>query len=277
MSLTMGSAPFGQTPAGTFNDAVEVDGQVIWWEDSPRRVRGVLDGRTVVDSTRVKLLHEKGHLPRWYFPLEDVDTDLLEPTDHHTRCPFKGEASYYSVRAGDRVADNAAWYYPDPIPGTEWLEGHVSFYFDKLDEWYEEDERAYVHPRDPYHRVDVLTSSRHVKVSLDGETLAESTRAKALFETGLPTRWYFRPEDVNTDLLTRRDLQTACPYKGQTAAYWDAGDEVAIAWSYDEVLPAVSGIEGRVAFFNERVDIEVDGEREERPGGRWASADWVTR
>jgi uncharacterized protein (DUF427 family) len=276
MSLTMGTAPFGHTPAGTFNDAVSVDGQVIWWEESPRRVRGVLGGETVVDSTRVKLLHEKGHLPRWYFPLEDVNAEMLERTDHHTRCPFKGEASYYTVNAGGKTAENAAWFYPEPIDGTEWLEGHVSFYFGSLDEWYEEDERAYVHPRDPYHRVDVLDTSRHVRVSLDGETLAESTRARALFETGLPTRWYFPPEDVKADLLTTRDLQTACPYKGETARYHDAGDEIAIAWTYDEALPAVAGIEGRVAFFDERVDVDVDGERQEQPGGRWASADWLT-
>jgi uncharacterized protein (DUF427 family) len=275
MSLTMGTAPFGHTPAGTFNDAVRVDGQVIWWEQSPRRVRGVLGGATVVDSTRVKLLHEKGHLPRWYFPLEDVDAGLLEPTDHHTRCPFKGEASYYTVRAGDREAENAAWYYPEPIEGTEWLEGHVSFYFDALDEWYEEDERVYVHPRDPYHRVDVLPTSRHVRVSLDGQTLAESSRTVALFETGLPTRWYFPLEDVETGLLSERHLETSCPYKGTTARYWDVGDEIAIGWTYAEALPAVQGIEGRVAFFDERVDVDVDGERQEQPGGRWATADWV--
>ena len=275
MSLTMGSAPFGHAPAGTFNEAVRVDGQPIWWEESPRRVRGVIAGRTVVDSTRAKLLHERGHLPKWYFPIEDVDSDVLVATDHHTRCPFKGVASYHSVRVGDRVAENAVWHYPEPIAGTEWLEGHVSFYFDRIDEWYEEDERVFVHPRDPYHRVDVLRSSRHVRVSLDGETLADTTRARALFETGLPTRWYIPLEDVNTDLLAERTLETSCPYKGTTARYLDAGDEAAIAWVYEEVLPAVGGIEGHVAFFNERVDIDVEGEREERPGGRWASADWV--
>jgi uncharacterized protein (DUF427 family) len=277
MSLTMGTAPFGHAPAGTFNDAVNTDGQVIWWEDSPRRVRGMLGGETVVDSTRVKLLHEKGHMLRWYFPLEDVNADLLEATDHHTRCPFKGEASYFTVRAGGKVAENAAWHYPEPIDGAPPLAGHVSFYWDKLDEWWEEDERVHVHPRDPYHRVDVLSSSRHVRVSLDGQTLAESTSTKALFESNLPTRWYFPLEDVNTELLAERDLQTGCPYKGVTARYFDApNDEVGVAWVYDEVVPAVTGIEGRVAFFNERVDLEVDGDREERPRTPWTTSDWVT-
>jgi uncharacterized protein (DUF427 family) len=277
MSLTMGTAPFGHAPAGTCNDVVNTDGQVIWWEDSPRRVRGVLGGETVVDSTRVKLLHEKAHLVKWYFPIEDVRADLLEATDHHTRCPFKGEASYFTVRAGDKTAENAAWHYPEPIAGMGHIAGYVSFYFDKLDEWWEEDERAFVHPRDPYHRVDVLSSSRHVRVSLDGETLAESTNAKALFETGLPTRWYFPLEDVDTAKLTARDMQTSCPYKGTTDRYYDAPGEEALAWVYEEALPAVTGIEGRIAFFNERVDLDVDDERETRPESPFSRRDWLTR
>ena len=277
MSLTMGTAPFGQAPAGTFNEAVRVDGQPIWWEESPRRVRGLLGGELVVDSTRVKLLHERGHLPRWYFPLGDVRSELLDATDHQTRCPFKGRASYFTVRAGGRVAENAAWHYPEPIDGTHWLEGHVSFYFDALDEWREEDERVHVHPRDPYHRCDVLATARHVRVSLDGRVLADSTRTRALFESGLPTRWYFPPEDVDTGALAERPLKTGCPYKGVTARYWDAGKEIAIAWTYDEAIPAVRGIEGRICFFDERVDVEVDGERLERPRTRWNTADWVAR
>src|SRR3712207_73616 len=116
--------------------------------------------------------------------------DLLEPTDHHTHCPIKGEASYYSVRVGDRVAENAAWHYPEPIEGAPALAGYISFYFDALDEWLEEDDVVFGHPRDPYHRIDVRETSRHVRISLEGETLAESTRALVLFETGLPPRWY---------------------------------------------------------------------------------------
>lgn len=159
MTLTLGTGPFGQTPAGVFNDAVDVDGRVIWWEDSPRRVRGILGQETVVDSRRVKLLHESGLLPRWYFPREDVRGDALEPTDRRTHCPIKGDASYFSVRLGDRVAENAAWTYPEPIEGPP-LEGYLSFDFAALDEWLEEDEPVIGHPRDPYHRLDVRATSR---------------------------------------------------------------------------------------------------------------------
>ena len=138
MSLTMGTAPFGQAPAGTFNVDVPDRQQLLYFEASPRRVRGFLGDEMVVDSRRVKLLHEHGHLPVWYFPHEDVRRDLLEPTDHATHCPKKGDARYYSVRAGDRLAENAVWYYPEPIEGAAPLADHVAFYFNALDRWLEE-------------------------------------------------------------------------------------------------------------------------------------------
>ncbi len=115
---------------------------------------------------------------------------MLEPSDRHTRCPKKGEASYHTIRAGDKVVEAGAWYYPEPLEGAEPIAGLIAFYWDRMDQWFEEDEEIFVHPRDPYHRVDVIPTSRHVKISLDGEVLAESTQAMALFESNLPTRWY---------------------------------------------------------------------------------------
>jgi uncharacterized protein (DUF427 family) len=199
--------------------------------------------------------------------------DLLEPTDHTTRCPWKGEASYWSVRVGERVSENAAWSYPDPIEDAPPLTGYLSFYWNEIDEWLEEDEPAIVHARDPYHRVDILESSRHVRVLLEGEVVAESRRALALFETGLPTRWYFQPEDVREDVLVPSEKQTGCAYKG-FASYRSvrAGDafEEDVAWYYPEPTRDAERIAGRIAFFNERVDIEVDGELQERPTTQWS-------
>jgi uncharacterized protein (DUF427 family) len=223
-----------------------------------------LGGETVVDSTHSKMLHEHGHLPLYYFPEDEVRTDLLEPTDHHTTCPWKGEASYWSVRVGDRVAENAVWGYPEPLDDAPPLAGYYAFYWKHMDEWYEEDELAIVHARDPYHRTDVVESSRHVKVSLDGEPLAESSRAFAVFETGLPPRWYFPPEDVRTDLFTESDSRTGCAYKG-FASYWSCGDQDDLAWYYLDPTRDFKRIAGRIAFYNERVDLEVDGELLERP------------
>jgi uncharacterized protein (DUF427 family) len=273
MALTLGTGPFGDHPRGSFNrEMPEVKG-LIYFEDSPRRIRGLFAGETVVDGRHAKLLHEHGHLPIYYFPEDEIRLDLLEPSDRHTTCPWKGEASYWSVRVGDRVSENAAWGYPEPLENAPPLAGYRAFYWDKLDEWLEEDEPAIVHARDPYHRVDVLDSSRQVRVSLHGETLAETTRARVIFETGLPPRWYFPPEDVRRDMLVESDHQTGCAYKG-FADYWSVrvnGElEENLVWFYPEPRRDAEPIRGYLAFFNERVDLEVDGELEERPETQWS-------
>ena len=274
MSLTLGSAPFGQWPAGAFNFEPPRRRGVIYFEDSPRRVRGVLGGQTVIDSTRAKLLHESGHLPVYYFPQEDLRGDLLEPTDHTTHCPFKGDAAYWTLRAGDRVAENAVWGYDRPLPDAPPLAGYRALYWNALDHWFEEDEEVFVHARDPYHRVDALPSSRHVVVSLDGEVLADTRRPVALFETGLPVRWYIPREDVRLERLTPSDTVTSCPYKGRTSGYWSVsagGEDVEdVAWSYEDPIGPVAPIAGLVCFFNEWVDLEIDGEPVERPASPWA-------
>jgi uncharacterized protein (DUF427 family) len=275
MSLTIGTAPFGPRPGGAFNAAVERNGSghALYFEESPRRVRGVFAGETIVDSYGAKLMHETGLLPVYYFPRDDVRMELLEPTEHSTHCPFKGDAAYWSVSVGERVAENAAWSYPEPIAGAPPLAGHLAFYWSSLDSWLEEDEEVFVHPRDPYHRVDVLDSSRHVRVSVNGEGVAETTRPKLLFETGLPPRYYIPDEDVRDEALVASDRTTRCPYKG-IATYHSvrAGDalEEALVWTYDDPLPAVGKIAGHRCFFNERVDLEVDGELQERPQTQWS-------
>ena len=274
MTLTIGTGPFGDQGEKTFNFEVEAPSDhVLFFEDSPRRVRVVLGGETVADSRRVKLMHETRHLPVYYFPEEDVRMDLLEATDHTTTCPFKGEASHWSVRVGENVAENAVWSYPDPIESAPPIEGYLAFYWSKMDRWYEEDEEVFVHPRDPYHRVDVLESSRHVKVSVNGEVVAETDRPVVLFETGLPPRYYIPPEDVRKDVLVPSDRHTQCPYKG-IASYHsvEVGGETMenLVWHYPEPIAAAEKIRGNLSFFNEKVDLEVDGEPQERPQTQWS-------
>src|SRR5262249_7813593 len=189
-------------------------------------------------------------------------------------CPKKGDASYYSVRVGDRRAENAAWYYPEPVEGAEPIAGHVAFYFHRLDRWLEEDEEVFVHPRDPYHRVDVLPTSRLVRVLVDGELLAESSRTKVLFETGLPPRYYIPHKDVRGELNPHDGVSTRCPYKG-IASYHDAAGHEALAWEYREPIPAVAELAGHLCFFGERADIEVDGELQELPVTPWSGTGWI--
>jgi uncharacterized protein (DUF427 family) len=248
-------------------------GHRIRFEDSPKRVRVVLSGVAVADSKRVKLLFETGHLPVYYFPMDDVRMDLLESTDKSTRCPYKGDASYWTVRVGDRVAENAVWGYQDPIPERADIKGYVAFYWNLMDAWFEEDEEVFVHPRDPYKRVDVLHSSRHVRIVLAGETVADTHRPRLLFETGLPTRYYIPKLDVRMELLEPTDKTTRCPYKG-VASYWSVkvGDQVFkdIVWSYPTTVPECPKIENLLCFFNEKADIYVDGELMERPKTNWS-------
>ena len=195
--------------------------------------------------------------------------DLLVPSDKHTTCPYKGEASYWSVHAGGKVAEDAVWSYPEPLDDAPPLAGYMAFYWHKMDEWLEEDEPAIVHARDPYHRIDILDTSRHVRVSVDGEQVADTTRARVLFETGLPPRWYVPRADVRIDLLQPSDSSTGCAYKGY-ASYWSVGDEEDVVWSYPEPRREAERIKDYLAFFNERVDIEVDGELQERPVTQWS-------
>jgi uncharacterized protein (DUF427 family) len=274
MALTVESGPFGERSKGAFNfDTGVLRPHTLYFEDSPRRVRVMFNGETVADSKRAKLMHETAHLPIYYFPIEDVRKDLLEESDHATYCPFKGNASYWSVRVEGRVAENAVWSYPEPIDSAPPIAGYVAFYWRMMDHWYEEDEEVFVHPRDPYHRVDILESSRRVKVSVNGEVIAETARPKVLFETGLPPRYYIPAEDVRKEALVGSEKTTRCPYKG-VASYWsvEAGGERTedLVWYYPEPIPEAAKIEGLLAFFNEKVDLEVDGEEQERPITRWS-------
>jgi uncharacterized protein (DUF427 family) len=247
---------------------------LVFTEPAPKRVRVRFGGEWIADSRRALLLHETGHTPVYYFPRDDVRMDLLRPSEHRTHCPYKGDAAYWHARVGDRVAEDAVWAYPDPLEEQRVLKDYVAFYWDRMDQWFEEDDEVFVHPKDPYKRIDVLHSSRHVRVMLGGEVVAESHRARLLFETGLPVRYYLPQTDVRLDLLEPSDQITRCPYKGE-ARYWSVrvGDRVFkdICWSYPYPNPEVARIQGLLCFFNERVEeLWVDGEREEAPKTRWS-------
>ena len=200
MGWMTGTGPLGKAAAGHFNFEPPPPGHAIYLEPTPKRIRVEVGGEVIADSRHAFMLHESGLQPVYYFPPEDVRTDLMTSTDRHTRCPKKGEASYYTIQAGGETVDNGAWYYPDPLPEAAFLKDLVAFYFDRMGRWQEEGEEIVVHPRDPYHRVDVVSTDRHIRVLLDGEVLAETDRALALFESNLPPRWYIPREDVRAEL-----------------------------------------------------------------------------
>jgi uncharacterized protein (DUF427 family) len=240
-------------------------------EHGPKRVRAYLDGVPVVDSTRVRLVWEQTSYPTYYFPVDDVRTDLLHATGQTRRSPSRGDADLYDVRVGARVVSGAAYRHVNS-PLAE-LRDLIALTWSAFDHWFEEDEEVYVHPRSPYTRIDVLPSSRKVRVELDGVLVAESHHPTLLFETGLPTRYYFAKPDVRFEMLVPTETSSACPYKG-SARYWSVviGDAVYpdYAWSYDYPLPESIRIAGLVCFYNERVDLFVDGEHQQRPKTKFA-------
>jgi len=234
-------------------------------EDGPMRVRVYLGGEVVADTSNVKLVYEVPYFPQYYIPLADVREGVLEPSDTVTHSPARGDASHFTVATGRARAVDAAWRYADsPIPELRDL---VRFAFDAM-QWFEEDEEIFVHPRDPRTRIDILDSSRHVQVLVDGTVIAESHRPRLLFETELPTRYYLPKLDVRMDLLEPSPSTTACPYKG-IAEYFSVrtadGHARDLAWSYRTPIPESQKIAGMVCFYNERVELVVDGEPLERP------------
>jgi uncharacterized protein (DUF427 family) len=279
MSLTAGTGPFGKSPAGRFNFEPKAPGAAIFWEPVPYRVRARVAGETVVDSRRAHLLHETGHLPVYYFPLAEVRADVLLASETTSFCPFKGSASYYSCQVGDRIVEDLAWEYRAPLESVSFIAGHVALYWQKADEWLVEDARVHTHPRDPYHRIDVYPTSRHVRVLLDGECVADSTRVTALFETGHPPRWYFPVDDVRMELLEPSANETHCAYKGRATHFHALGHED-VAWTYPDPLYDGERVRDLIAFYGERVDLELDGEAQERPQTQWlrtkAPADTAT-
>lgn len=258
MTLTLGHGPLAPDPHPT-NYTIDGPAHRLAWTPFPRRVRAEVGSTTIVDTTRGMLLHESNILPQLYVPTEDV-ADVLAPTDHTTHCPFKGDAAYWSVQVGDRVVDNAAWGYPEPMESAPWLDGHVAFYWDRVDGWFDEDEPVRGHLRDPYHRVDVRRSSRRVKVSIAGEQVALSDRARVLSETGLANRWYLPADDVDFTDLASTTTTSHCPYKGD-AVYWTytGSDEevVDVAFSYQEPQTDALEVAGYFAFAGDAVTTDV--------------------
>jgi uncharacterized protein (DUF427 family) len=239
---------------------------------TPRWVRVRAGDLTVADSRRALLLawYGPGRLPTYLFPADDVRTELLAPSE----APVAGgDGVPHDLRAGDRVLPDVARLFREPPEGLEAARDHWTFTWDGRVTWLEEAFEVGVHARDPSKRVDVVPSERRVQVRLDGVTVADSRRPHALFEDPLPPRWYLPPEDVDLALLQPSDTVSRCPYKG-TARYWSArvGDALHrdVAWSYPDPIPECPRVKGLIAFFNEHVDLVIDGELQPRPVTPWS-------
>ena len=263
MTLTRPPGPLSRGGEQYTNYRIEGPAHRLMLHPFPRRVRAEFGGQTVLDTRAGVLLHETGLLPQLYLPEADLRAELLEPTEHHTHCPFKGDASYRSLRVGDRAVDNAVWHYPQPFEAASWLAGYAAMYWSAADRWWDEDDEVRGHLTDPFHRIDVRATSRKVRVLAGDVLLAESAHPLVLSETGLPNRFYLPGSDMREDLLAASDTRTVCPYKGE-ARYWSlrvAGRELAdVAWEYPQPLPGAARIAGYRCFLHGELTIEVDGE-----------------
>ncbi len=258
------------------------------FQPTPKRIRAAVGDRQLVDSSRAVLVWEPDRVvPSYAVPADDVESDLVavdpaSPPDHdpYVHLPdglrilppgsfglHTTEGQPLTLRWNGGAREGAAFRFADRE-----LDGLVALDFTAFDEWLEEDERVFGHPRDPFKRIDVRRSLRHVVIESDGVVLAESSRPRLLFETFLPVRCYLPPDDVRLDLLEHSVTRSVCAYKGE-ATYWsleDEGGAVDVAWSYPRPLSDAIEVGGMVCFLDERVDVTVDGERRERPLSPWS-------
>lgn len=238
--------------------------RMLYVEDVPKRVRGMLAGRTIVDTRRAKMLWESGELAHWVFPIGEIAAGALETATHGASDPAKGPVLHYNVRSGDRFEGNAAWQYPEPPESAAFLKDLVAIDFDKLDAWFEEDDEIHGHPRDPYHRFDCRHSSDNIVVRIGSETIAQTQHAIKLFETSTPMRVYVPMDVVKPGVLVPSETRTFCPYKGE-AAYFHvhAGDHTIRdgAWTLPQPLGEAIVCLNHVSFWRGDTVVEVNGER----------------
>jgi uncharacterized protein (DUF427 family) len=214
----------------------------------------------VADSEDVVLLHEPGRYPVAYFPLADVREDVLVAENRTTTHRELGPTEWYTVQAADKRAPRAAWRYTG-LPGhADVLRDRVAFAWRAMDAFYEEDERIVGHAADPYHRIDIRQTSRHLVVREGGRVVAETRRPVVLYESGFAPRWYVPREDIDLTALTPVEGETFCPYKG-LAGYFDIGAGKRAAWSYPEAWPEVERVSGFVSFEPDVVDVTLDGRK----------------
>jgi len=257
MSLTLGSGPLAAGTPSMTRWNVSFDGAPahrLVFQPDERRLRALVGDLVVLDTTGAHLLHESAMLPVVYAPLEDYAVDAWGDSPTSTHCPFKGDASYRTLRHGDRSVDDLLWLYADPLDAASWLRGFGALDASKVDAWFVEEDRVVGHLRDPYHRVDAHVSSRRVVVRRDGEIIAATDRPVLVFETGMPARVYVPPADVRPGAIsTGSGKRSVCPYKGE-ATYWNVGPLADAAWSYETPLPDALRAQAHLCF-----DDSVDG------------------
>jgi len=259
MGLSWQQGPMGRNPHGQFLVA-DVPQRLLYAEPLRRRMRAEVGGQAVVESDDAVLLFEPGRYPVAYFPMGDFADGALRPIEHRTNHPELGETAWFEIVAGDRKVERGGWQHIALPEHAALLEGLVAPAWRAMDAVYEEDDRILGHAADPYHRIDIRRTSRHLRVRAGGEIVADSHAPLVLYESGFAPRWYVSRHDVRADALSDNVLRTFCPYKG-VASYYDVGGVSQAAWSYRAPIAEVSAIAELVSFEPDKVEVTLDGER----------------
>jgi uncharacterized protein (DUF427 family) len=277
MGLSWQQGPLGRDPNGVFVTASAMPERVLYVEPLRRRMSVELGGSVVARSEDALILFAPARYPVAYFPTADIAAGALQPTERKTTHQDLGETRWFDVVGRDgRIAQRAAWQHVDPPAQAAALRETVAFGWRAMDAFYEEDERILGHAADPYHRIDIRRSSRHLVV-LNGDQAVADTRAPlVMYESGFAPRWYVPRVDVFPETLTSIEGQTFCPYKG-LASYYDVGDARQAAWSYRSPFKEVERIADLMSFYPERLSITIDGEKLEPVPGQTVTAHGADR
>ena len=267
MGLSWQQGPLGRDPNGTFLTATPMPKRVLYLEPLRRRMSVELGGSIIARSDDAVILFEPARYPVAYFPIGDIDQGVLQPSDYESTHPDLGDTNWFNVVGGDgETTRRGAWQHADPSAQAARLRGTVAFAWHAMDAFYEEDERILGHAADPYHRIDIRRTSRHLVAQHDGRVVADTHAPLVLYESGFAPRWYVRRADIDAEALNAVDGQTFCPYKG-LASYYDIGDARNAAWSYRAPFEEVARIADLVSFYPKKVTVTIDGEKlEEAPG-----------
>jgi uncharacterized protein (DUF427 family) len=267
MGLSWQQGPLGRDPNGTFLTATPMPERVLYLEPLRRRMSVELGGSTIARSDEAVILFEPARYPVAYFPIGDVDQSVLQPSDHSSAHPDLGKTKWFNVVGGDgEITKRGAWEHVDPPAEAAALRDKVAFAWHGMDAFYEEDERILGHAADPYHRIDIRRTSRHLVARHDDRVVADTHAPLVLYESGFAPRWYVPRTDIAADALRAVEGQTFCPYKG-LASYYDIGVARNAAWSYRAPFEEVARIADLVSFYPAKVAITIDGQKlEEAPG-----------
>jgi uncharacterized protein (DUF427 family) len=276
MGLSWQQGPLSSGPVGRFLTAQPLPERLLFAEPARRRMRVLFNGTWIADSENVILLHEPGHYPVAFFPIEDISPDSIISTDRMTKHRELGDTAWFAVEAADRRAERAAWQYTGLPEFADILADHVAFAWRAMDAFFEEDERILGHAADAYHRVDVRKTSRRLVVKQGDAVIADSAAPFVLYESGFAPRWYVPSSDVDASQLSAVEGQTFCPYKG-LASYYQIGDVAGAAWGYLDPYEEAARIGGMISFESDKVEVYLDGLRQHLAPGQLVTAHGIDR